>query len=112
MSGEERQTQLSAKQKMSLYLVTLFVAAFVYVVPHIPAEVWKFALWIPLVAIGGGLLVGALAVFMALRTGQKAMTGSWSWGKGAGAGAGTSQKGPVVVGSWEPDKEPVRGKKS
>lgn len=107
--SEQNEYQLTARQKVKLYLITLFVAAFVYVVPHIPKEVWQFALWIPLVTIGGGLLVGALAIVMALRTGQKVVNAKIGFG---GSGSAKGPKGRVVLGKWSAEEEEQVGEVS
>lgn len=107
MSEQENEYRLTARQKVRLYLITLFTCALVYVIPHIPREVWQFALWIPLVAIGGGLLVGALTIFLALKTGQKFIHAKFGGCREFSKG----KKGRVVVGRWsnEEEEEPAGG---
>ena len=91
--SDANRSALSAREKIRLYLFTLFTVAFVYLAPQIfalvreimtavgtiPMAAWK-GLWIfALVAVGGtlalGLILGGYAIREVFRTGRYAIGG-------------------------------------
>lgn len=101
MSEENERYKFTANQKMALYIVTLLVAAAVYLVPQIPGQVWKWALLGIAIFIGGGLLVGMFAIWQVFRTGRRAIQAHVNFG---GCGQ-PGKRGRVTIGKWSAEEE-------